>query len=136
MKEMIYGPSRPLEVLCRGVYKGLEYGVISGGTHPCCYVECTDLLLDRINEQKGEFASSMEYDKANKFADVHGGFSFFGPHHLLDPEKNWLGWDYAHFGDYVASYGDAGWKKWTSQELVEHCKKCIDQLKAFSFQKK
>lgn len=32
MKEMIYGPSRPLEVLCRGVYKGLEYGVISGGT--------------------------------------------------------------------------------------------------------
>ena len=50
-------------------------------------------------------------------------------------KKGWfIGWDYAHFGDYI-DCGDAALnnmfpndKKWTTEEIVEECKNVIDQI--------
>lgn len=138
MKVMIYGPREQSEVLCHEVYKGLDYGIINRGTHPCCYVECTDVLLDRINKIPDDETYFLiePYEKANDLATVHGGFTFFGPLHRLNSKKNYLGWDYAHYGDRVAGYGGYGGcsgKEWTTEELVRACKDCIDELLEFSF---
>ncbi len=39
MKEMIYEPTKKIELLYNDIYKGYHFYIISYGTHPCCYVE-------------------------------------------------------------------------------------------------
>ena len=56
--------------------------------------------------------------------------------------ENWfIGWDYAHCGDYcgyeeympesIITYG----KKWTTEEIIEECKNAIDQIIDFESKK-
>lgn len=50
-----------------------------------------------------------------------------------DVEGKFIGWDYAHAGDYAGYYGDDEvWKdekKWTTQEIFEEVKDACFQLK-------
>lgn len=87
MKEMEYGTGKT-EILAMGEISGFEYFVISYGTHPCCYI--------KIPEEHEYY--KKDYDDIDIYC--HGGLTY-SKESLLDFEKGWfIGWDYAHLGDY------------------------------------
>ena len=94
MKEMIYTPTRQkAEILHKDELNGFEYFIVSFGTHPCCYI--------KIPEEHELFGLSYD-DIYESGYDVpcHGGLTY-SEDHLLKEEKGWyIGWDYAHLGDY------------------------------------
>ena len=66
---------------------------------------------------------------------MHGGFTYYGEvAWVADDKKKYLGWDYAHYGDYVgyeqllpSQYRNGG-KKWTTEEIYEEVKYAIEGL--------
>lgn len=111
-------------IIDRGIYKGYEYVVRWCGSHPCAYVrpkyKLDDEQLDNI--------------------PVHGGITFCGNwlafinHEIFDGSRIFIGWDYAHGGDYRTSkfkdyYNEKViTKKYTYEEIMEDVKKAIDYL--------
>lgn len=90
-------------------HKGIQYVVLNiCGTHPCCYV---NLPEDHLN-------CETHYEGDKRVVDV----SLPG---------NWIGWDYAHSGDFNYYPGAKLFpfeKTYTTTELIEECKKVIDQV--------
>lgn len=124
MKEMIYKSTRleiP-EILFEGRYKGYQFYILSQGTHPTTYIEIP----------KGHNLFEKHYDSIE--IDVHGGLSYSSDC-LLANENSWfIGWDYAHFGDYLGyekiyprEY-QTNEKRWTTEEIFEEVKNAIEQL--------
>lgn len=79
-------------------------------------------------------------DYCENHIDCHGGLTY-GRDYLsaVDTEKTngkwYIGWDYAHYGDYMPNsyismsgvYGE--WeKRWTTEEIVAECKNVINQI--------
>jgi hypothetical protein len=121
MKPMIYKNTlnREREILAEGVYGGYRYWIISYGTHPCAYVE-----LHKTHPYYGkENCDAFELD-----LDIHGGITF-GDSELrgIIKDTSILGWDYNHCTDYNGSIAKYG-KKWTTEEILEDVKSCINQL--------
>lgn len=111
MKEMIYQQLRKRELLARDTYKGYEYFVISLGTHPCAYV--------KLN---GESLSMVEN------LPCHGGVTYTEAYLKLPDETlegEFVGWDYAHWGD---RWGDEGGEEYSTSELVTDCEQFIEEL--------
>ena len=116
MKEMVYEKSKKPEVLDSGEYKGHKFAIISLGSHPTAYVENKMGIIDdddsRLNDVR-----------------VHGGFTYCDTGYWDEDSKqtSWLGWDYAHYGDYI--YGNTlSGKQWTTVEIYTEVKSVIDQL--------
>ena len=40
----------------------------------------------------------------------------------------WIGWDYAHFGDWTLSSFDETDKRWTFDEVIKECYEVIEKL--------
>ena len=110
-------------IIDRGIYRGHEYVIRWTGTHPCAYVRPKYYLS---NEQINNMP-------------VHGGISFcgnwlcFSNGEIFKGSENFIGWDYAHAGDYWASsfrdcYNEMGRKKYTYEEIMKDVKKAIDYL--------
>lgn len=123
MKEMVYSTKPIKEVLHNGQYKGYEFCILNLGTHPTAYVEC-----------KLKNCSSYGDERLDGIS-VHGGFTYFGKGYWDNNEKDYLGWDYAHYMDYAGyelmfpeSMRGFGNKKWTTTEIYEEVKSVIDQL--------
>jgi len=126
MYSMKYQTERTKQVLCRGEYKGFNFVIVSYGTHPCAYVEIP----------KSHPLYETDYDCID--IDCHGGLTFDGDLLFVDDSlKGWyIGWDYAHPGDYVGYmlgvYEDLGTpcadKKWKTEEIYEEVKKVIEQI--------
>lgn len=106
-------------VIYEEVNEPIEGIIVSYGTHPCCYVKFPGIE---------DIASYDDVDDIH----VHGGFTFLGSFVNLKVDGIWLGWDYAHCGDYFhtgwditnkdhASYG----KAWTLDELKAELHKAI-----------
>lgn len=123
MKEMIYKADRKCEVLHSGKYKGYKFAILSSGTHPTAYVE-----------NKNRYAS---YDEANEKTDYcpHGGFTYLdNAYWNKNDTDEYLGWDYAHYGDYSGfdirclEFVCGNDRKWTTEEIFEEVKKVIDKL--------
>ena len=116
LKEMHYTCDEICENLATGTYKGHEYVVRNYGSHPCCYVSIPE--GQAINENS---------------IVCHGGITYNGES-LPDEEHVdglwWIGWDYAHCGDYIFTGRDPKphEKCWCSAELERDCLKVIDQL--------
>lgn len=122
------------ELLANGVYNGYEYVVLSLGTHPCAYV-----LLGEDDKMYG-----MDYDEIHENYDVycHCGLTYsedvlsflefsqkYGCEIKTGIHNKWVvGWDYAHYGDYVGYCDALGGKKWSTSEIVDECKEFINQL--------
>ena len=123
MRDMIYQSSRlnPPEQIANGEYNGFNYYVLNLGTHPCAYVDVTETKLKNV-----------EYDRID--IECHGGLKY-SEHKLLTVDKEgwFIGWDYAHAGDF-AGYDliypskRSPRRMWTTQEIVDECKEVIDQL--------
>ena len=129
MKEMIYTDKNKRELLYNNIFLGFHYYILNLGTHPTAYVEIPK--------------SHKYFEKGYNDIDIdcHGGLTYskeslkISDNVILD--NSWfIGWDYAHAGDY---YGyDIKWKgtdldsednkKWTLFEIIEECKEVIKQL--------
>ena len=128
IKVMEYGKERRTELLCKGKYKNYNYYVLNLGTHPTAYIEIP-------KENKLYRKSYDEIYKIGCDIDVHGGLTYSNNELMGVKSENWfIGWDYAHCGDYcgyeeymsesIRTYG----KKWTTEEIIEECKNAIDQI--------
>ncbi len=117
LKEMHYQRKDICETLANGTYKGHEYIVRNYGSHPCCYVSIPE--GQAINEDS---------------IVCHGGITYTGESLPQEECINgvwWIGWDYAHLGDYLCLSDRKPSeleKCWTSEELENDCIKVIDQL--------
>lgn len=116
MKVMKYGKSHKRELLERNTYKDHEYFIISFGTHPCGYV--------KLNGENPTIAENV---------CCHGGITYKESYLKISNEETilgeFIGWDYAHSGDYLGY--DEGWcsgMKYTTEDIVEECKRVIDEL--------
>lgn len=128
MKEMFYSTERLCYVLHKGTYKGFKFAIVNYGTHPCCYV-----FIPKNHKFYGK-----SYEEIN--IKCHGGLTYSDSELVFNPLKceDWvIGWDYAHWDDYMGLYeslkyppiGSNNYKKWTTKELFKEVKEVIEQLK-------
>lgn len=122
MEQMNYTKERLCKVLHKGEFKGFKFAIVSYGTHPCCYV-----FLPKEHKYYGK-----SYDEID--IDCHGGLTYSDEELIFNPlvYNDWvIGWDYAHYNDYMGYYGSDSFensKKWTTEELFEEVKQVIEQL--------
>lgn len=126
IKPMIYSINRlkSAEQIAAGTYKNFDYYVLNLHTHPTAYVDVTDSPLNEV------FYGDIDIS-------CHGGFTYSASSLKTVDKKGWfIGWDYAHYGDYI-DYGNAALnnmflndKKWTTEEIVEECKNVINKIVA------
>lgn len=109
------------ETLADGQEGPYKWKVLSLGTHPCGYVAIP----------KGHPFYGKDYCDIEDKIEVHGGITFGGK--LRNFEGRWIGWDYAHAGDYtyLPIYVDVGDKRWTTKEIVDECLNVIKQLRSY-----
>lgn len=129
MKEMVYKCERKIEILEQGTLDGIDFVIISYGTHPCAYVKLPE---------GHKFASVSYYMSID--LDVHGGVTF--AREMSSTSKMgkflsdgyWLGWDYDHCDDYSGmdlmfdSGLRTGGKKWTTEEIYEDVVKAVNKI--------
>ena len=126
IKPMVYQADRKVELLYKGRYNGYNYYILNLGTHPTAYIEIP----------KGHKYYKVEYDNIDIY--VHGGLTYSDNELMGVESKNWfIGWDYAHDGDYMGFYADEMFlerpsllseKQWTTEEIIKDCESVIDQL--------
>ena len=121
IKPMVYQADRKIELLYKDKYKNYNYYILNLGTHPTAYIEIP----------KGHKYYKKHYDRIDLY--VHGGLTYSDSELMCVPSKSWfIGWDYAHLGDYLGyeeTYGiNPRDKKWTTEEIIEDCKMAIDQI--------
>lgn len=130
-KQMVYQTERIFEILFQGTYKGYQFYIMNLGTHPTAYVEIpiTNKLFGKSYNQIYDIGINI---------DVHGGLTYSRDHLLGGENNKWfIGWDYAHAGDYagyIEKYPELSRlsiydKKWTTEEIFEDVVNVIEQLK-------
>lgn len=109
---MVYG-DKTNETIGAGKINGYRYEIKNiRGSHPTAYV-----MLDKNNIY-------YDIDYGEIPIVVHGGLTYSSN---KNKGQYWIGWDYAHIGDYT-SYCDGDGKKWTTDEILNHVKDVINQL--------
>lgn len=128
-EEMEYNDGRfeMPKLIADGDYKSYHYIIVNFGTHPCAYI--------RLPETSPFY---MEYYGAidTRVRRPHGGFTFSDflydrnfnskTRELNGAEGWYLGWDYAHIGDYSPFVVEG--KKWTVAEIENEIKAVIDSV--------
>ena len=128
MREMMYG--KPVtELLDINWYDdGMAYAVVNiRGSHPCAYIQFPD--IGKVKDYESFFIDEDIDDDYE--CCIHGGFTFLGGLGNLGLPGIWIGWDYAHFGDYLG-YGLSNCtddKIWTTEEVVAHAKRALEYLR-------
>lgn len=125
----LYYSTHFLSVIKKGTYKNYNWIITSCGWHPCAYVEIP----------KGDRLYELDYtDTDMDSIDCHGGVTFTDYRDFGFGKKYYLGWDYAHLGDYSAMpFGDRplympnepNAKKWTIKEIKTEIQSVIKQIK-------
>ena len=126
MKEMKYGFNllNKTEILDDGNYKGYNYVIVNYGMHPCAYIEIP----------KGHRFYEKDYEEID--LDCHGGLTFSDFRDFGFGEKYYIGWDYAHLGDYIGArsfpsfneYAGGTDKRWTTAEILDEVREVIEQI--------
>lgn len=130
MKEMIYQTERKIETLDTGYCLGLLYYILNLGTHPCAYVKIP----------KTHKFYKKDYDDID--IDVHGGLTYSRDFLWVSENqkvKGWfIGWDYAHYGDYLGfemlpifnnlAKQQNKDKRWSTEEIFKDVKEVCYQI--------
>jgi len=116
---MEYGNSmgEGIKIIGSGKIDGYEYKIKNmRGEYPTAYIKL----------QENHPLYNKHYTDID--IDVHGGLTYIA----MKDDGYWIGWDYAHYEDYYISgdYNESG-KKWTTDEILEHCKDVVRQLKEY-----
>lgn len=113
------------------------------GTHPCAYIMVPKEVIEKFNVPDDEL-----YDYDLWSADVHGGFTYGNYEPPIIPDgytpsgsELWLGWDYAHVGDYYVGctkdnplysilYREPRSNEhvWTTEEIISEAHTVIETL--------
>lgn len=140
-------------VVEEGEVEGFYYIIKSVGGYPCAYVGKRRMLEGIMDEGMIE-DYGFEGDNMKKLwlvIDVHGALTYSyqsptpdkklprGISYMegLNPNLDWIGWDYAHYGDYIAGslfqelYPDA--YKWTLDEIRDEVRSVIKQLQGAGY---
>jgi hypothetical protein len=115
----------PTEIIASSNYKGYDYNIKSiMGSYPTAYVKIPST----------HFLFGKDYDTIDRVIPVdnspHGGLTYG----QFDDKNNfWIGWDYAHAGDYISgrNFPSKFSKKWTMEEIETECKRLIDFLEQY-----
>lgn len=118
----IYNYSGENHIVCFGTHlkdEHYRYVVMSiGGRHPTVYIQ---------------FPGIKEIDSYDNVMSppVHGGFTFLGELKLLPNDGIWLGWDYAHCGDYIFTNWtpDSCDHIWTKRELEAEAMSTLTRIR-------
>ena len=126
-KQPSYVATRCNKELLRGEYRGYEYHILDLGTHPTAYVKIPEghpLYKKDWMDWKHPVAYEIE---------VHGGITY-SRDYLYCKGTNldgwWIGWDYAHWGDYAGDDSELMnllTKRWTTEEILTDVTSVIDQ---------
>lgn len=129
MKEMEYSKKSKREVLDSGYCMGFFYYILNLGTHPTAYIK-----IPENHKYYGKDYGEIDID-------VHGGLTYAHDYLYIDDTTKvdgwFIGWDYAHWGDYMGYFEDENWqqyhqfeddKKWTTQEIKEEVASVCYQL--------
>ena len=107
------------------------------GSHPCGYIGVPKSYLNNLGLDDKRIADATCYDFS---ADVHCGFTYCGStiwtdesELLMEDGGLWLGWDYAHLGDYCADeyYVEPprfDEKTYTTEDIIEEANMAIETL--------
>lgn len=127
MKEMIYTHEEYGEIIEEGTIDGYDWIIVSYGMWPAAYVKL----------QQDHPYYNKSYDDMNITA--HGDITFaeheYHPHiDGIEPRKGfWIGWGYDHLKDFTKVHAERQpypyEKVWTTEEIFEHVKSVIEQLK-------
>lgn len=129
------------KILEDSTYKGWHYRINSiRGSHPCCYIEIPKnhpWYAKDYNEIQGDFTYDEETDGLIEILPIDPVIVY--PHGLFTYSDNfdvrgewWVGWDYAHAGDFMYSYFHTTPYEYehayTIDELRKDVYEVIDQL--------
>ncbi len=131
MKEMFYTKEHRFEILDTGYYFDLLYYIINFGTHPCAYVKIPAThWLYKMN------------DYTEMPIECHGGLTFCKDYLKINEQEKidgkFIGWDYAHTGDYSPLLSEAFEiagevaefdHKWTTEEIQKEVRDVCYQIK-------
>lgn len=135
MKPMKYTQERIYECLYEGTIISndnceYKFAILSLGTHPTAYVS--------IPQNHPYYETYTELDK---IIECHGGITYFDDYLGSDKYNyyrtgHWIGWDYAHYGDYIALpfFNSAAYsatsndKRYTTEEIYSEVQDVINQL--------
>ena len=101
-QEMIYQSTPTIHQLVRGKYKGYEYVVYSMGTHPTAYIaieEGSPLYGQSTWDLNGSALTQNVRQELTYSKSRLPGENTTLKSSSKD-KKWWIGWDYAHAGDY------------------------------------
>ena len=126
---MVYGEKIDDKILYYEVFND-GYGIMVKnirGSHPCGYVRLPDEIAAKVMEADPKYCvDSIWIDE-----DIHGGITYSG--FMGDFEGYFIGWDYAHYGDYTCTCFDycreQNEKHWTTDEIIEEAKLVVKALR-------
>lgn len=117
-KAMNYAKRYAMFPICIGEHEGRSFRIYNTMGFPTAYVKLTE-------EEAANRASCTDLD-----IEVHGGLTYFGkPAWECYKSSIWIGWDYAHAGDYLPLLRGFGNKKYTTDLVLQDIESVIEQLK-------
>lgn len=127
MKEMKYQSLPSFVILAHGTYKGFPYWAVSLGTHPTAYIDVTSIKDKLGDNPRIGCHGGITYDEdelQNVWNDAFVGFK--------KGERRFIGWDYAHAGDYMESpTGSAilmNGRQYTTEMVVTDIMETVDEI--------
>lgn len=126
MKKMIYDGSGKSEILyVEWNSHGQALAVVNvRGSHPCGYIQFPQ--IDEIESYDDFWLEG---------AGIHGGWTFLGSLEHLGLPGMWIGWDYAHLGDWTQTmdpkldvFSHEEERKWETEEIVKAARKALDLI--------
>lgn len=136
MKQMQYLNDNKMEILYSGIYKGRYFCIVNiCGHHPCAYIEVKESFIDIEDTSPAHYgftyADTLSHlkKKVNELTELDS-------EHL---DNFFLGWDYAHWGDYTPTRflkeDLDNEKKWTTEEIFENVVEVIEWANETEFEK-
>lgn len=87
-------------------------------THPCAYISFPGIEKVRDCDNFAIFEPEG-FEKLLIDCGVHGGFTFLGKLEPFGLEEMWIGWDYAHLGDYSPFGFSSDDRKYNSEDVAK-----------------
>jgi hypothetical protein len=129
LKPMIYldynSKKNCIDILAKGkTEEGFYWFIRNIGTHPTAYIG-----IPKEHKYYGKHYEDISIE-------VHGGLTFSEEDFMFNPIQLdiwWIGWDYAHYGDYTPPLSNSRdttkLRKWTTEEIYQEVLNVIEQLK-------
>ena len=134
LKEMQYTGNGVTEILYYESYDDGTALMVKNirGSHPTAYITFPDISKVKYEEDL--------YFPGDVYPDIHGGFTFLGKLKEDTHDRIWIGWDYAHAGDWTQSvpvnediFDHHEERKYWEYEIIRECKIALQCIRDGSY---